>query len=95
MKIISTLLLAASLNLAHAEYRVYQYVIKNKVESSKNSEGVIIQSTLDPTSYLAYNGGSQFVSIDLLRTWICPGNTGQGKDTCPSPYKKLTAEMIK
>ncbi len=95
MKALSTLLLAASLNIAHAEYRVYQYVIKNKVATSKNSEGVIVQSTLDPTSYIAYNGGSTLVAIDLVRTWICPGNTGQHKDTCPSPYKKLTAEMIK
>lgn len=72
----------------NAEYRVYQYTVKNNISSSKNiSKLNIIESTLNPVSYKAYHGGD-LISISLLRTWICPGHTAN-KSICPSPYKKM------
>ena len=91
--LITTLLIAFSFQ-ALAEYRVYQYVVTNNIDHIDSPKNNIITSSLDPTSYMAYNGGSTVLSIDLLRTWICPGNTGQRKDTCESPYKKLTKEIL-
>lgn len=80
---------------AQAEYRVYQYVMKNKITSSvdqRNSH--VVTSTLNPVSYLAYNGGSSLISIDLLRTWMCPGHTGYKKDICKNPYGTIPEEFL-
>jgi hypothetical protein len=77
-----------------AEYRAYQYVIKNKVKIQDAPEGHIITSTFDPVSFVAYHGGHKLISIDLLRTWICPGHTGYRRPICESPYGKLPAGVI-
>lgn len=77
-----------------AEYRVYQYIIKNKVNIPSDKPGRVIVSTLDPVSYKAYHGGSNLVSLSLLRTWMCPGHTGKNKDVCPSPYQQLPVEVL-
>lgn len=79
---------------AHAEYRVYQYIIKNKIQLKDSPNGHLVTSTLDPISYIAYNGGHGLLSADLLRTWICPGYTGSGKKTCESPYGKVPAGVL-
>lgn len=77
-----------------AEYRVYQYVLKNKVQNSSDEPlSQVINSSLNPQSFIAYNGGSALVSIDLIRTWVCPGYTGKMKKLCPSPYGKLPKEL--
>lgn len=89
---IFTLLLLS--NSASAEYRVYQYVVKNKVTIKDAPNAHIVVSTLNPVTYLAYHGGSNLINVDLLRTWICPGNTGQRKETCSSPYGRLPAEVL-
>lgn len=83
------LLLALLLTLpCYAEYRAYQYVVKNKVNiENQRPNNVIITSTLDPIGYLAYHGGGLLIEVELLRTWICPGNTA-GQDICPSPYSQ-------
>ncbi len=94
MKLLLITILLASFSFAHAEYRVYQYIIKDKVQKVSKSKPNLIVSTLDPTTYQAYNGGSNLVAVDLLRTWICPGNTGQLKETCESPYKKISKEIL-
>jgi hypothetical protein len=91
-KILTLLLLVYSVS-ALAEYRVYQYIIKNNTNHIDSPKSNLVTSTLDPLSYQAYNGGSRLVSVDLLRTWICAGNTGQRKETCDSPYKKLTKKL--
>jgi hypothetical protein len=78
---------------ALAEYRVYQYLLLNKVIHDDLPKKSIINSTLNPRSYIAYNGGSRQISIDLLRTWVCPGNTA-GKSICKSPYEKITKAVL-
>jgi hypothetical protein len=93
MKILTTTILLAFITSANAEYRVYQYIVKNNIEHIDSPKNNLITSTLDPTSYLAYNGGNTLVSVDLLRTWMCPGNTGLRQATCESPYKKLNKDL--
>lgn len=78
---------------AFAEYRVYQYIVQNNIQFEENINSNIVTSTLNPRAYLAYNGGSNLISVDLLRTWICPGNTSQ-QDLCPSPYGKVPEGVL-
>lgn len=70
------------------EYRVYQYYLMNRNITSK--EGYIRYSTLDPVSFIAYNGGAQSIKVDLLRTWHCPGYTGFNKPICKGPLDSVT-----
>jgi hypothetical protein len=70
---------------ALAEYRVYQYSVTNLNQSNNLSSPQIALSSLDPISYVAYNGGAQAIKIDLLDSWMCRGNTGKDK-YCRSPY---------
>lgn len=76
---------------AFAEYRAYQYLVKTSdpyaVATKSNAQYVV--STLNPQMFKSYHGGS-FVSLDLLRTWICPGYTGSRKTVCQHPYDKDT-----
>lgn len=75
-----------------AEYRVYQYLIRNTVKVEDSPSSRLITSSLDPISYQAYSGGSNLVKVDLLRTWICPGYTGDRQEYCKSPYEKFLEE---
>jgi hypothetical protein len=74
---------------AHAEYRAYQYLVKTydpfAVATKANSQYIV--STLNPQMFKSYHGGNS-VSVDLLRTWICPGYTGSMKSVCDHPYDK-------
>lgn len=74
---------------AMAEYRAYQYIVKNNdpYAVATKAQAQYIVSTLNPQMYKSYHGGS-FVSVDLLRTWICPGYTGKGQKVCDHPYDK-------
>jgi hypothetical protein len=74
---------------AHSEYRVYQYFVKSKFNLPQDKEGHLVTSTLDPVSYIAYHGGLYSIEIDLLRSWICKGHTGDFKSICNSPLDKF------
>ena len=75
--------------LAHAEYRAYQYIVKTNdpYAMATKAKSQYIVSSLNPQVYQSYHGGS-FVTVDLLRTWICPGYTGRGQKICDHPYDK-------
>ena len=80
---------------AHAEYRVYQYIVKNKIKTASDQPNSHIQtSSLNPVAFIAYNGGSRIVNVDLLRTWVCPGNTSHGKKICNNPYGAVPKELL-
>lgn len=83
--IILFLTLSFSVNIM-AEYRVYQYHIKSRNNYSFDQKSYIITSNLDPVSYLAYHGGEGSLKIDLLRTWVCYGQTS-GKNYCNPPIE--------
>lgn len=84
-KLWATLLLLLTSLTAHAEYRVYQYVVKSRLKAPHAEKGYVVTSTLDPVSYIAYHGGQDSIKVDLLRTWMCMGYTGQGQAICPAP----------
>ena len=73
---------------AHCEYRVYQYFVKSKFKLPYDSEAYLVTSSLDPVSYISYHGGQDSIKINLLRTWMCKGNTSKNK-YCDPPAKKI------
>ncbi len=79
---------------ALAEYRVYQYFVRSKNTFIQDNPSYIVTSSLNPTAYVAYHGGPGNIEVDLVRTWMCPGHTGNRKEYCSSPYKKLR-EVVK
>lgn len=91
-KVFIILIVATFSGLAAAEYRVYQYYVKSRYKLNHDQKGYLVTSTLDPVSYLAYHGGHEGLKIDLLRTWTCPGHTGDGRPLCSSPLEQLNAE---
>ena len=75
-----------------AEYRAYQYLVKTNdpYAVATRAQAQYLVSSLNPQMFKRYHGGSH-VSVDLLRTWICPGYTGKHLPVCAHPYDK-TAE---
>lgn len=86
---ITTLFILLSFS-AIAEYRVYQYFVRSKNNFIQDNPSYIVTSSLNPVAYVAYHGGASNIEVDLVRTWMCPGNTGHRKEYCQSPYKKLS-----
>lgn len=80
---------------AHAEYRAYQYLVKTNdpYAVATKAQSQYIVSTLNPQMYKSYHGGS-FVTIDLMRTWICPGYTGSRLPVCDHPYDKDDQKVV-
>jgi hypothetical protein len=77
---------------AAAEYRVYQYMISPRL-TERSPASFVVTSTLDPTSYVSYHGGSGAIRVNLLKTWSCMGHTG-GKELCPEPLKQAMNELV-
>lgn len=78
------------LNNAHAEYRVYQFSVKARNPFSMDLKTHVVTSTLDPQSYLAYHGGGETLKIDLIRSWMCRGDTSN-QPVCRPPIARGTA----
>ncbi len=96
MKQLIVFIFICSINTVFAEYRAYQYIVKNKILTAQDqSNSHLITSSMDPETYISYHGGHNLISIDLLRTWVCPGHTGNRKDICDSPYAKLSKEFTR
>lgn len=74
-------------NNLFGEYRVYQYIVKSKFDNAENKNASIVLDTLDPVSYVAYHGGSELISVELVRSWMCKGTTSNQKEYCASPYE--------
>ena len=79
---------------AQAEYRVYQYYVRTKVEKLSNSPATLVTSTLDPKSYATYNGGGISLEVNLLRSWICYGYTAKKPPCTISEGKELTEGYV-
>lgn len=77
------------IDYANAEYRVFQFYVKPKIQIQDENQAYLVTSSLDPKSYLYYHGGTNSLEVDTVRTWICPGNTGNYKEYCKSPYQKV------
>lgn len=72
------LLLALVPQYSYSEYRVYQYWVKSKTREKAE----LVTTSLDPSAYLAYYGNEKETSINLMRSWICYGDTGGHKPPC-------------
>lgn len=80
---------------AFAEYRVYQYYIQSKVKNLDQTPSYLVTSTLDPKSYIAYHGGSDSINLNLLRSWMCLGNTSRGPICTISDGSEMNEELKK
>ena len=89
--ILKTLCFLVLSQTAMAEYRVYQYYVKSKIPTIRDVKAYIVTSTLDPVSYIAYNGGSTAIKIDQLRSWMCKGDTSK-QSVCKAPFDTLAEE---
>jgi hypothetical protein len=83
-----------SITSVHAEYRVYEYLVRSVNQIPQDKGTYIVTSTLFPSAYLAYHGGDS-IQIDLLKSWLCPGYTGGLKKICSSPYEAFTKSVEK
>jgi hypothetical protein len=72
---------------ASAEYRVYQYTVRAKNPYSMDTTSHIVTSTLDPESYVSYHGGWEMLKIDLVRSWMCYGDTSN-RQVCKPPLAR-------
>ncbi|MCK5882829.1 MAG: hypothetical protein KAG61_04010 [Bacteriovoracaceae bacterium] len=79
---------------AVAEYRVYQYYVRAKDPMPQDKDAYLVTSSLNPTSYIRYHGGDQSIEIELLRSWMCKGHTGEFKKYCSAPYDSISAPNI-
>ena len=73
--------------LAFSEYRAYQLLVERPEPQVRDGKfRWIVVTPLSPTHYSAYHGGANALRTRLLRTWMCPGDTGSFQKTCKSPY---------
>jgi hypothetical protein len=94
LNFIKLLLLLATIfahTAIHAEYRVYQYYVKSKLQQPIDTNSYLVTSTLDPVSYLSYHGGNSSIRVDLLRSWMCKGHTGNHRTPCSGPEENSGA----
>ena len=85
-KLFLTGLFLGSPLIGHSEYRVYQYYVKPKYNLPQDLGPYLVTSTLDPVSYVSYHGGNSSIEVNLLRTWMCKGYTGN-KKYCRAPLE--------
>ncbi len=77
----------------HAEYRVYQFSVKARNPFSMDQKTHVVISTLDPQSYIAYHGGETTLKIDLVRSWMCFGDTSK-KQVCKPPIARAQTAKV-
>jgi hypothetical protein len=87
------LLLAFTISPAFGEYRVYQYYIRPLVSNINPTNAQVVTSTLNPTSYAAYHGGKLSVEVNLLRSWVCMGDTSKQSVCSISEGKELQGAL--
>lgn len=77
---------------ALAEYRAYQYLVKtnDQYAVANKAQAQYVTTSMNPQTFKSFHGGS-YVSVDMLRTWICPGYTGK-QVVCEHPYDKAVTK---
>jgi len=89
--ILLTLLFTAP---AFGEYRVYQYYVRSKLQNINPVNASLVTSTLNPTSYVAYHGGKLSIEVNLLRSWVCMGDTSKQSICSMSDGKELAEGSV-
>ena len=72
-----------------AEYRVYQYYVRTKIQNLTKVDAELVTSTLNPVAYIAYHGGNESIEVNLLRSWQCMGDTSKSSVCMISDGKEL------
>ena len=62
--------------------------------SALDKQSYTVTSTLNPVAYIAYHGGADMIEVNILRTWVCRGYTGNGLDQCRSPEQLLAKNNL-
>lgn len=89
-KLLTLLFALGTVHTAQAEYRVYQYYVRTKIANLNSPPATLVTSTLDPKSYAVYNGGSSSIEVNLLRSWVCLGDTSKKPPCTLSEGRELT-----
>lgn len=89
------LLIVTNIKFSSAEYRVYQYYLSQKDSKPNDPNGYVVTSTLGPVTYMTYYGGSTSIDVELLRTWICKGYTGNMQKHCKAPFEMMSTKKEK
>lgn len=89
-KLMTTAILSLMVtSAAVAEYRVYQYYVRAKEPLPQDKDAYLVTSTLNPTSYVSYHGGNESIEVELLRSWMCKGHTGESQQFCDAPFDSV------
>ena len=80
--------LLLAVNMAQAEYRVFNLVITN----TKTNTSRTVTSTLDPHQYPLYNPVEPGEVVSYIQTWRCFGRTGDFQEFCPDPKAQSPAQ---
>lgn len=89
LTLITCCLCLLGLNLAFSmetfgEYRAFRLRIFRPEDGTER----FAQSTLDSIQYPAYFPLQKGETIEIQKTWRCPGNTGNFKSLCSPPEEK-------
>jgi hypothetical protein len=75
---------------AEAAFRVYQLKIVNFDSSNRVETQQTVLTTLDPWQYENYYAGYRWMTIRMVDTWYCPGDTSR-RVYCAKPKVKNRA----
>ena len=90
----SIFILILNISQVQGEYRVYQYYVRTKIQNLNAVNATLVTSTLNPTSYAAYHGGKTSLEVNLLRSWICLGDTSKKSVCTISEGKELSNGFV-
>jgi hypothetical protein len=75
--------------LARAEYRAYELEVIDVYDCAVNKRercrSAAVRTGLAPDLYQRTHGGEQRISVLLLATWMCRGDTSNYEPVCPRP----------
>ena len=92
-KIVLLIILSLFVFPVFGEYRVYQYYVRTKVDNITPGNATLVTSTLNPTSYAAYHGGKLSLEVNLLRSWVCMGDTSKQSVCSISEGRELKGSL--
>ena len=75
-------------DFAQAEYRAYELEIFDRITSKSKT----IITSFSPSDYILTHGGPQRIGVIIRASWICYGDTANGKPVVQYPTHQSTFE---
>ncbi len=75
-------------SIGQGSYRVYQLRLRHYDQVGKKRINRVVLTLMDPIQYESFNGGPRVMSVELLDTWYCPGDTSR-KKYCKRPKEPV------